>query len=135
MSEVASGGYSKPQRWADALKSAASLLEGVRAVHGKGSIAKCLGEDSLATVRTAVRHGLSTEGIAPRCATQLQRLKKVLESKESDVKAAKSPKSSSGSKQGHAGTSAAKSAKGSKSGTNGTTKRKRSEGSAAAKAA
>lgn len=89
LSEVASGGFTKPQRWAEALKSAASVAEGVHALHGKGGIAQCLGAEGVTTVRSAVRHGLSTEGIVSKCSTQLQRLKKVIESSGSEGKAGK----------------------------------------------
>jgi len=111
LAKVAPGGFSKPPRWADALKQAASCLEGLHALHAKAEAAAFLGADGAKQLRAAVRHGLSADDLPPKCATQLQRMKKVLEAKGAAAAGASvpAPAKAKGAKEARAPGSADKS--------------------------
>jgi hypothetical protein len=79
LAATARGGFAQSARWVDALTAAASILEGLHSLHGGLSHATMLPSTSIALVKQAVAHGLSVDGVSTKHATQLHRMRQVLE--------------------------------------------------------
>lgn len=78
VSSVASGGFSSGLRWAEALSAAAGMLQGLHDVHGKRALRDVV-PSKHAQLQAAVKHGLSADELPAKCATQLNRIRVLLE--------------------------------------------------------
>ena len=86
VANVASGGFSSGVRWAEALSAAAGALQGLHDVHRKRALREIVPQKHL-QLQTAVKHGLSADDLPAKCATQLNRMRVLLDAEGPDASA------------------------------------------------